>query len=152
MAGLRIGVTAGRRGGELVAALTRQGARVTWAPTVGVLPAPAGALRTQTAAVLAARPAWVLVTTAEGLRRWAAGAPPDPDRGVPATELLRALCAGELDAVAFTSAPAVDGLFAVAASLGLESEVHDALTGAGGARVLVAAIGPVTAEALEARR
>src|SRR5256885_6159597 len=74
MAGLRIGVTAGRRGGDLVAALTRQGARVTWAPTVGVLPAPAGALRTQTAAVLAARPAWVLVTTAEGLRRWVAGA------------------------------------------------------------------------------
>src|SRR5256885_15436893 len=83
MAGLRIGVTAGRRGGELVAALTRQGARVTWAPTVGVLPAPAGALRTQTAAVLAARPAWVLVTTAEGLRRGGGGARAGQAGGLP---------------------------------------------------------------------
>jgi uroporphyrinogen-III synthase len=251
MAGLRIGVTAGRRGGELVDALTRQGARVTWAPTVEVIPAPAAALARQTAQVLAARPAWIVVTTAEGLHRWVAGArqaqaevlallaagkvaargakataacrqhgvgtvltsptergadlarlvvdlagpgdevavitdgrgspgaraeleaagltvhvvspyrstfpaaagpAPDPERAVPATELLRALCAGELDAVAFTSAPAVDGLFAVAASLGLETAVHDALTGEGAARVLVAAIGPVTAEALEERR
>lgn len=251
MAGLRVGVTAGRRGGELVEALTRQGARVTWAPTVDVIPAAAGALRHQTVAVLAARPSWVLVTTAEGLNRWVAGArqaqadvlallasskvaargakaslscrahgvttvltsptergadlarlvvglaapgeevavvadgsgspgvlaeleaaglvvhvvapyrwtvpaaagpTPDPDRSVPATELLRALCAGELDALAFTSAPAVDGLFAVAAKLGLETAVHDALTGGGVGRVLVAAIGPVTAEALEERR
>ena len=251
MAGLRVGVTAGRRGGDLVEALTRQGAQVTWAPTVEVIPAAAATLQRQTAAVVAARPSWVLVTTAEGLNRWVAGArqvqadvlallasskvaargakatgacrdhgvvsvltaptergadlarlvvalalpgeevavvtdgsgsptvlaeleaagltvhlvapyrwtvpaaagpAPDPDRGVPATELLRALCAGELDAVAFTSAPAVDGLFAVAASLGMETAVHDALTGAGTGRVLVAAIGPVTAEALEERR
>ena len=250
IAGLRVGVTAGRRGGELVEALTRQGARVTWSPTVEVIPAAAASLQRQTAAVLAARPAWVLVTTAEGLNRWVAGArgaradvlallaagkvaargakataacrehgvvtvltaptergadlarlvvdlaapgeevavvtdgrgspgvlaeleaagltghmvspyrwtvpaaggpTPDPDRSVPATELLRALCAGELDAVAFTSAPAVDGLFAVAASLGLGTAVHDALTGSGVGRVLVAAIGPVTAEALEDR-
>src|SRR5438067_9715559 len=251
MAGLRVGVTAGRRGGELVEALSRQGAQVTWAPTVEVIPAAAGALGRQTAAVLAARPSWVLVTTAEGLNRWVAGArqaqagvlalltsgkvaargakasvacrahgvatvltsptergidlarlvvelaapgeevavvadgsgspgvraeleaaglvvhvvapyrwtvpaaagpTPDPNRSVPATELLRALCAGELDAVAFTSAPAVDGLFAVAAELGMETAVHDALTGGGVGRVLVAAIGPVTAEALEGRR
>jgi uroporphyrinogen-III synthase len=250
IAGLRVGVTACRRGGELVEALTRQGARVTWAPTVEEIPAPDTALQRQTAAVLAARPSWVLVTTAEGLNRWVAGArqarpdllallttskvaargakaavacrehgvatvltsptergadlarlvvdlarpgeevavvadgrgspvvlaelesaglgvhvvapyrwtvpaaagpTPDPVRSVPAGELLRALCAGELDAMAFTSAPAVDGLFAVAAALGMETAVHDALTGAGAGRVLVAAIGPVTAEALEDR-
>jgi len=250
MAALRVGVTAGRRGGELVEALTRQGARVTWAPTVDAVPAAADTLQRQTAAVLAARPSWILVTTAEGLNRWvegtgharaellallastkvaargakataacrkhgvatvltsptergadlarlvvdlaspgeevavvtdgqgspaalaelavagltlhvvspyrwtvpaAAGPTAGPHRSVPAAELLRALCAGELDAVAFTSAPAVDGLFAVAASLGLETAVHDALTASRGGRVLVAAIGPVTAEALEDR-
>ncbi|HEY4408912.1 MAG TPA: uroporphyrinogen-III synthase [Acidimicrobiia bacterium] len=250
MAGLRVGVTAGRRGGELVEALTRQGARVTWAPTVDVIPAAPGALARQTEAVLAARPSWVLVTTAEGLNRWvdgagraradvlsllasakvaargakataacrahgvasvltaptergvdlarlvvdlagageeaavvtdgrgspgaraeleaagltvhvvapyrwtvpaAVGPAPGSDRRVAATELLRALCAGELDAVTFTSAPAVDGLFAMAAELGLGAAVHDALTGSGAGRVLVAAIGPVTAEALEGR-
>ena len=46
----------------------------------------------------------------------------------------------------------MDGLFAVAAELGMETAVHDALTGGGVGRVLVAAIGPVTAEALEGRR
>jgi len=251
MTGLRVGVTAGRRGGELVDALTRQGARVTWAPTVESMPAAPATLGRQTAAVLAARPAWVLVTTAEGLDRWVAAAgpsqpdvlallaaakvaargakatvacrkhgvgtvltaptergadlarlvvdlagpgeevavvtdgrgspgalaelesagltthvvapyrwivpaaatpPPGSDRRLPVAELVRALCAGELDAVAFTSVPAVEGMFRVAAELGLEAAVREALAGAGGGRVLVAAIGPVTAEALEARR
>jgi uroporphyrinogen-III synthase len=250
MAGLRVGVTAGRRGGELVEALRRLGAQVLWAPTVEVVAGPAAALARQTAAVLAARPAWVVVTTAEGLHRWVEGAgdasrpavlellrgakvaargakataasrehgiatvltsptergvdlvrsvadlarPGDrvavvvdgngsPDvvaeleaadlvvhtvapyrwvvpgpsnaahgRCVPAGDLLRALCGGELDAVAFTSPPAVDGLFAMAAALGLEAALHEALTGTGAGRVLVAAIGPATAEALEDRR
>lgn len=248
LAGLRIGVTAGRRGEELVGALTRLGARVVWGPTVGVVSAPGSALERQTAAVLAARPAWVVVTTAEGLDRWLAaagaqqpavvaalagagvaargakaaaacrrhglpsvltspaergvelarlvaararpgdrvtvlvdgnGSPavraelaaaglsvdvvapyrwtvpaagPETGRCVPAGDLLRGLCAGELDAMAFTSPPAVDGLFAVAAALGIEPAVHAALAGRGDRRrVLVAAIGPATAEALEER-
>jgi uroporphyrinogen-III synthase len=250
MAGLRVGVTAGRRGGELVEALTRMGAGVVWAPTVEVVPTPATTLQRQTEVALGARPQWVVVATAEALNRWvdgarqaqtqvldllagskvaargakatgacrrygvasvltsptergvdlarlvvdladagdhvavvaggngspgvvaelesadlavhvvvpyrwavpaAAGPTPDPARSVPAAELVRALCAGELDAMAFTSPPAVDGLFAVAASLGIETAAHDALTGSGPARVLVAAIGPATAEALERR-
>ncbi|HEV8627266.1 MAG TPA: uroporphyrinogen-III synthase [Acidimicrobiia bacterium] len=112
--GLRVGVTAGRPGMELLDALTRQGAHVVWAPMVESLPTP------------------------------------DPTRTVPPAELLRALCAGELDAVAFASPPEVDGFFAGVASLGLESAVHGALNGTA-TRVLVAAIGPVTAEALERR-
>jgi uroporphyrinogen-III synthase len=242
-------VTAGRRGEELVEALTRLGARVVWGPTVEVVPAPAITVPRQTAAVLAARPEWVLVTTAEGLSRWVdsardlrpkvlellqgakvaargakataacrdhgvgtvltsptergvdlarlvvdlaavgdrvtvvadgsgsaavvaeleggglavdvvapyrwtvpASAGPVPERCVPAGDLVRALCAGEIDAMAFTSPPAVDGLFAVAAALGVEAALHEALAGAGGRpRVLVAAIGPATAEALEER-
>jgi uroporphyrinogen-III synthase len=247
---LRVGVTAGRRGAELVEALIRLGAGAVWAPTVDVVPAPSLTLQRQTETALGARPAWVVVATAEGLNRWvegarkaqpdvldllaatkvaargakatvacrrhgvatvltsptergvdlarlvvglaragdsvaviaggdgspavvaeleaaelsvhvvapyrwtvpaAAGPGPDPARSVPAAELLRALCAGELDAMAFTSPPAVDGLFALSASLGVETVVHDALTGSGLGGVLVAAIGPATAEALEAR-
>jgi uroporphyrinogen-III synthase len=250
MAGLRVGVTAGRRGAELVEALTRLGASVVWAPTVEVVPTPARTVERQTEVALDARPAWVVVATAEALHRWiegaraaqpqvldlltgtrvaargakatgacrqhgvatvltaptergvdlarlvvgladtgdhvavvadgsgsprviaelesaalavhvvapyrwvvpvAAGAMPAPDRSVPAAELMRALCAGELDAMAFTSAPAVEGLFGLAASLRMETAVHDALTGSGAGRVLVAAIGPATAEALERR-
>jgi len=249
MAGLRVGVTAGRRGDELVEALTRLGASVVWGPTVEVVPATAAALARQTAAVLAARPAWVMVTTAEGLDRWVDGArerraailallagttvaargakataacrrhglpsvltsptergvdlarlvvalakpgdrvavvvdgsgsrlvvaelqaaglavdlaapyrwtvpaatAPAGERCVPAGDLVRALCAGEIDAMAFTSPPAVEGLFAVAAALGLETVLREALSGTGQERVLVAAIGPATAEALEERR
>src|SRR5581483_2359678 len=226
--GLRIGVTAGRRGEELVGALTRLGARVVWGPTVAVVPASGSALEHQTAAVLATRPAWVVVTTAEGLDRWLAGIGPQRpavvaalagagvaargakaaaacrrhglrsvltspaergvelarlvaararpgDRGtvladgngspavraelaaaglavdgvapyrwtvpaaagpeaggcVPPGDLLRELCAGRLDAMAFTSPPAVDGLFAVAAALGIEPAVQAALGGTG---------------------
>jgi uroporphyrinogen-III synthase len=250
MAGLRVGVTSGRRGPELVEALTRLGACPLWAPTLEVVPEPASTVRRQTEVALCSQPAWVVVATAEGLNRWVAGArqsqtavldllagtkvaargakatgacrqhgvatvltsptergvdlarlvvdlaqtgdhvavvvdgsgsprvvaelesaalsvhvvapyrwvvpaaagpTPDPTRSVPAAELLRALCAGELDALAFTSPPAVDGLYALAAALGMETAVHDALTGSGIGRVLVAAIGPATAEALEER-
>ena len=69
---------------------------------------------------------------------------------VPAAELVHALCTGELDAIAFTKAGEVTSLFAVAASLGQESAVYDALTNSESPDgVLVAAIGPATAEALE---
>jgi len=249
LAGLRVGVTAGRRGPELVEALTRLGARVLWAPTVEAVPEPAAVVERQTALALAVDPVWVVVATAEGLDRWVDGAgaaradvlgllarakvaargakavaacrrhgvvavltsptergadlvglvaglaePGDPvvvvadgdaspevvaelraadlvvhtvapyrwgvpaatgtapGRRLPAGELVRALCAGEVDALVFTSPPAVDGLFAVAAALGREAAMGDALSGAGTGRVLVAAIGPATAEALEERR
>jgi len=54
--------------------------------------------------------------------------------------LLAQLAAGEVDAIAFTSTPQVERLFAVAAA----DEVRAAL-----ARPLVAAVGPVVAAALE---
>src|SRR5947199_5624241 len=74
MAGLRVGVTAGRRGAELVEALTRLGAGVVWAPTVEVVPTPATTLQRQTEVALGARPQWVVVATAEALNRWVDGA------------------------------------------------------------------------------
>jgi uroporphyrinogen-III synthase len=248
LAGLRVGVTAARRGEELVDALIRLGARVLWAPTVEIVPAPPAAVARQTVVALAAEPVWVVVTTAEGLDRWVAGAGPargdvlgrlarsrvaargakavvacrrhgvesvltsPTERGAdlvglvaglaeagdhvvavvdgndspavvselraadlqvhtvapyrceipaatgpsvgrrfPPAELLRALCSDELDALVFTSPPAVDGLFAVAAALGAETALGDVLAGAGTTRVMVAAVGPATAEALEAR-
>jgi len=230
----------------MVEALTRLGARVLWAPTVEVVPAPAATLERQTAVALAVDPVWVVVTTAEGLDRWVEGAgaaradvlgllsgakvaargakaaaacqrhgvtsvltsptergvdlagvvaglaeagdgvlvvvdgkaSPDvvaelraadlvvhtvapyrwgvpaataPGRLLAAGELVRALCAGEVDALVFTSPPAVDGLFTVAASLGQEKAMDGALSRSGSDRVLVAAIGPATAEALEER-
>jgi uroporphyrinogen-III synthase len=248
MVGLRVAVTAGRRGAEAVEAFTRLGASVLWAPTVEVRPASTRAVGEETLAALAARPAWVVVSTAEGLTRWVEGAgreraavlellgrarvvargakaasacrahgigtvltpsaergvdvarlvidragagavvaalvggngspglvselraaglavhpvapyrwgvpvvpPAATDQRVSADELVRGLCAGALDAVAFTSPPAVDGLFAAASALGLETTMREALSGSAANRVLVAAIGPATAEALEQR-
>jgi hypothetical protein len=113
LGGFRVGVTAGRRGPELVEALTRLGAEALWAPTVEAVPA--------------------------------------PPRSVPAAELLRSLCDGELDALAFTSPPSVERLFFVAARLEIETRVHDALAGRGVRRVMAAALCPATAEALERR-
>jgi uroporphyrinogen-III synthase len=117
LAGLRIGVCAGRRGAALVDELARRGALPLWAPLGDVGPA---------------------------------------RRGVPAAELIRAMGDGELDALAFTSPPAVEGLFSKAAELGLEQQVHDglagrALTGPAATRVLVAALCPATAGSLERR-
>ena len=117
LAGLRIGVSAGRRGPELVDALARLGARPLWAPLGETDPA---------------------------------------RRGVTAAELLRAACEGQLDALAFTSPPAVDGLFSKAAGLGIGDRVDDVLrrrapTGPAGGRILVAALCPATAETLERR-
>ena len=200
MAGLRVGVTAGRRGGELVEALTRQGARVTWAPTVEVIPAAAGALGRQTAAVLAARPSWVLVTTAEGLNRWVAGArqaqarvlallasskvaargakasvacrahgvatvlTSPTERGADLARLVVELAAPGEEVAVVADGSGSPGVLAELAAAGLvvhvvapyrwtvPAAVHDTLSGGGVGRVLVAAIGPVTAEALEGRR
>jgi uroporphyrinogen-III synthase len=129
---------------RLVVGLTEAGEHVAVVADGSGSPRVVEALRSAALAVHVVRPyRWVVPTPA--------GPTPDPARSVPAAELLRALCAGELDAMAFTSPPAVDGLFAVAASAGIETTVHAALTGGGVRRVTVAAIGPATAEALERR-
>ncbi|WP_434993328.1 uroporphyrinogen-III synthase [Arthrobacter sp. Ld5] len=58
--------------------------------------------------------------------------------------LIEAVCAGQLDCVTFTSAPAVDALFSTAAEQGMQEDlVHRFRHG-----VLAAAVGPVTAQPL----
>lgn len=58
--------------------------------------------------------------------------------------LIDAVCAGQLDCVTFTSAPAVDALFSTAAEQGLQEELIGRFRHA----VLAAAVGPVTAQPL----
>ena len=60
--------------------------------------------------------------------------------------LVDAICAGSMDAVTFTSAPAVDALFACADQIGRLDAVHAAFAGP----VMAAAVGPVTAAPLRA--
>ncbi|HVZ73689.1 MAG TPA: uroporphyrinogen-III synthase [Polyangia bacterium] len=62
-------------------------------------------------------------------------------------ELVTALATGAVDAIAFTSASQVDRLWQVARESGREAELT-----AGLARARVAAIGPIVADALAARR
>ncbi|WP_411285085.1 uroporphyrinogen-III synthase [Lapillicoccus sp.] len=71
--------------------------------------------------------------------RWVA--PSDGDR---LPRLIDAICAGNLDAVTFTSAPAVDALFSGAAELGVLDQLILMLRG----DVVAAAVGPVTAAPL----
>nr|WP_218063259.1 uroporphyrinogen-III synthase [Arthrobacter sp. SDTb3-6] len=69
--GFRIGVTAHRRAGDLIEALERRGAQVLHAPALKIAPVESDeALMAEIAAVIAAAPDIVLVTTAYGLRRW----------------------------------------------------------------------------------
>ncbi|MHA7276470.1 uroporphyrinogen-III synthase [Arthrobacter sp. Hz1] len=58
--------------------------------------------------------------------------------------LIEAICAGQLDCVTFTSAPAVDALFSTAAEQGLHAELIQRFR----TTVLTAAVGPVTAQPL----
>ncbi|MER5394391.1 uroporphyrinogen-III synthase [Saccharopolyspora sp. NPDC002686] len=67
--------------------------------------------------------------------RWAA-----PADTTALENLLRSVCAREIDAVTFTSAPAAAGLLSLAARLRCEEELLAALRGP----VLVACVGPVT--------
>ena len=62
-----------------------------------------------------------------------------PDDRRPALDLARRTCDGEVDALTFTSAPAVHGLFALARA----TDLGDALVDACNAGVLVACVGPV---------
>jgi uroporphyrinogen-III synthase len=69
--GLRVGITADRKGRELYDALTRRGADVTWGPTLRVLPPDRDDLLVrETDALLAGRPAYLVVSTATGLAAW----------------------------------------------------------------------------------
>ncbi|GAA2792538.1 uroporphyrinogen-III synthase [Saccharopolyspora taberi] len=67
-----------------------------------------------------------------------------PDDGAGLENLLAALCAHEIDAVTFTSAPASANLLALAADLDLLTELVDALRGP----VLSVCVGPATAAPL----
>jgi uroporphyrinogen-III synthase len=71
--------------------------------------------------------------------RWA---PPEDLR--PLHEMVDAISTGRIDAVTFTSAPAVDALLAAAKQDGREDAVLEALRD----RVLVACVGPICAEPL----
>lgn len=59
-------------------------------------------------------------------------------------ELIRAMAAGEIDLIAFTSTPQIRRRETVAGRLNMEEPLRDAFR-----RTCIAAIGPVTAEALE---
>jgi len=66
----------------------------------------------------------------------------DNDERIP--RLIEAISAGQLDCVTFTSAPAVDALYAAAEGAGM----YDAMVGAFRRGVVAAAVGPVTAAPL----
>lgn len=71
LAGFRIGVTSDRRSGDLIDALERRGAEVLHAPVLKIAPiAEDSELVAETEALIAARPDYLLVTTAYGMRRW----------------------------------------------------------------------------------
>lgn len=58
--------------------------------------------------------------------------------------LIDAICAGQLDCVTFTSAPAVDALFSTAAEAGVQDQVRARFCSG----TIAAAVGPVTAQPL----
>jgi uroporphyrinogen-III synthase len=69
-----------------------------------------------------------------------------PDDTDPAGRLIEAMCAGDVDAVTFTSQPAVHHLFRIAERLGRAGELRAACNGA----VLPVCVGPVCAQAARA--
>ncbi len=71
MEGLRIGVASAGEGRELVGALERRGAVVTWGPTVDGRVATDRDLLAQVDRLLAAEPSWVVTSTGVGVRAWA---------------------------------------------------------------------------------
>ncbi len=69
--GIRVGITAARKGRELAAAFERTGALVAWGPTLATVPPEQDPLLAgETAEILAADPSWVVVSTASGLSAW----------------------------------------------------------------------------------
>ncbi|MEP7054386.1 MAG: uroporphyrinogen-III synthase [Actinomycetota bacterium] len=88
MRGLRIGITADRKGAELQDALVRRGALVTWGPTLRIVPPEHDELiAAETDELLAARPAYVVVSTATGLAAWLRTL--DEERRAAALRMLR---------------------------------------------------------------
>lgn len=81
------------------------------------------------------------------VRPYVAGRPPEDEQR--ARELVRAVAAGALDVVTFTSPGAAQNLFEVAAEMG--DDVAEAVGSALGTAVAVAVIGPVTGEVLRRR-
>lgn len=68
---VRIGVTSGRKGTELVEALERHGADVTHGPTLTTAaPRSDHQLRAEMDAILAASPDWLVASTGTGMRAW----------------------------------------------------------------------------------
>jgi uroporphyrinogen-III synthase len=70
-----------------------------------------------------------------------------PEDSTRVLRLVDAICTGSVDAVTFTSAPAVDALLATADEAG---RLHDVLDALSTDVVVAAAVGPVTAAPLEA--
>lgn len=69
--GFRIGVTSDRRSEDLIAAFQRRGAEVMHAPTIRIAAAEDDTeLTRDTAAIIAARPDFLLATTSYGIRHW----------------------------------------------------------------------------------
>lgn len=77
-----------------------------------------------------------------GVYRWS-----DPDDVAAVTRFVRATVAGQVDSIVFTSAPAVNGLFRVAQSEGLEYDLVETLR----SNVLVACVGTICASPLTDR-
>ncbi|HEY8672819.1 uroporphyrinogen-III synthase [Lacisediminihabitans sp.] len=67
-----------------------------------------------------------------------------PDDSSRVLKLVDAICTGSVDAVTFTSAPAVEALFSAADGIGRLQQLQDALS----STVVAAAVGPVTAAPL----
>jgi uroporphyrinogen-III synthase len=84
----------------------------------------------------ALRAAWAAVVEVP-VYRWRL-----PDDTAPALRLAEAACDGRVDAITFTSAPAVHNLFAIAARHGMDDGLRRACNG----RVVVACVGPVCAD------
>lgn len=143
------------RGSKARPVLRRSGVRIDLAPrpatSTGVLTTLGGDLRGRRILVQLAGPEPQPLSA--GLR--AAGAdveavclyryPPTAAIGA-ADGLVEAILAGQLDAVTFTSAPAVEGMVAAAVELGEWPAVRRRLN-----RMIVAAVGPVTAQALTSK-
>lgn len=71
LSGLRVGITADRRGAELQSSLERLGATVMWGSTMRAVPPEIDELLIEeTETVLAAAPEWFAVSTGSGLRAW----------------------------------------------------------------------------------
>jgi len=140
------------RGSKAQPVLRRHGIRVDLAPrpatSTGVLATLGNDLRGRRAVVQLAGPEPSPLL--DGLRAAGADAvgiciyryPPDAVIGA-ADALVEAIVGRELDAVTFTSAPAVDGLVAASVQTGDWPAVRRRLNA-----MIVAAVGPVTADAL----